>query len=1057
MENKSLPFDPAVYESLPISMFLVEPEFLADGSPEDYRIVYGNAMFVKAWRRLYGERDCTGMHIEADHLLNDYALRMMGRFCAGSPAAFSIYVAQTNLHLHFQPVTGLPAPFMGYFLTDITDDKEQDAKVHFLRNIRQMNNVAVLMRRHDDGHLEAVYASAPFAAMMECTGEEALARMDGMGFFHSTHPEDRPLVRSMLKRRVSDEGNADLTIQLITAKGRRIWCNVHYAFIDDFGEQYIYCTYSNVTVLKQYEERLRSVYVSLGNNFYQMGERTLGLFRVNLTRDTFEEIKGRDLYDTDSTRYPYSESLRLRAEHFPIRSERERFRETFDKNRLSAGYLEGKVSASMVIYSRRKDGRFCFVEYNAALTRHPLSGDMIAFITEQECNSEKVRETLMSKILARQFDMVAYLVDGTYGVTIGDAAHIGRGSIFPITRSGDYGQYLDTQVVPVLDGTEEQRRRVREALSLNVVEEQTKHHEPYVVNIACNLDGEVFHKRFDFYSIDPEAKFYIVLKSDTTEIHREQARRNEQLRIALEEARQANVAKTAFLSSMSHEIRTPMNAIIGLDNIALKDPELTPRAREHLEKIGVSARHLLGLINDILDMSRIESGRMTLKSEEFSFRDFLTQINTLVSSQCQDKGLWYDCRIEGAVDDYYIGDDMKLKQVLINILGNAVKFTPSPGQVCLKIERPAQYREQSTLRFTIRDTGIGMDEAFLPHIFDAFSQEDATTTNRYGGSGLGMAITKNIVEMMNGNISVTSKKGEGTEFTVNVTLRNAERTEGGNGEAQAELREMRVLVVDEDSIACEHAKLVLEEAGISADTCLSGREALDVIRLHHARREEYSLILVDLRLQERNGIDVTRDIRGIVGKDSAIVILTAYNWEEIEEEARAAGVDSFLAKPLFASGVMEAYRQAVNRRRKSGGQTPMAALEGRRILLAEDMAINAEIMIELLEMHEMQVEHAENGEAAVEAFLSHPEGYFDAILMDVRMPVKDGLAATRDIRASGRSDCADIPIIAMTANAFDEDVQRSLQAGMDAHLTKPAEPNRLYETLSLLIGAREKE
>ena len=1050
MSALNLPFDTTAYDALPISTMVYEPVRNGDGSLKDFRLVYGNAVFERDWKRIYHSDSFVGECLKDRTLMDEYSLGMLERFLTETPHSFSTYMPMVNLHLHFEPMTGLPAPYAGVFMTNLTDYEEQEARTHFLRNINQMKGNAVLLRRHEDGRLESVYVSDAFARMMECTVVEALHMADGMGFFRMTHPEDRPFVRSMLKRRVADDGSGNLTIQQITAKRNRIWCNVHFAFIDDFGEQYIYCTYTDVTLLKQYEERLRSVYTSLGASFYQVDEKTLALLRVNLTRNTVEETKGRDLFPTDSSHLPFSELMARRAENYPISAERERLLKTFDRERMSAGYLEGRVTATETLYSRRRDGRDCYVEFSASMTRHPLTGDIIAFVTERECNAEKTRETLMSKILAQQFDMVAYLVDGKYGVSIGDASRITKGSIFPTTRFGDYQQYLETQVLPVLSGNAEYRAAAVQALMLDTIEVQTRLREPYVVNIAIEQDGETFHKRFDFYLIDPEARFYIVLKSDTTELHREQMARNEQLRAALANAEQANVAKTAFLSSMSHEIRTPMNAIIGLDSIALKDPNLPERTREHLEKIGGSARHLLGLINDILDMSRIESGRMVLKNEEFSFSGMLEQINTMIGGQCQDRGLTYDCRVIGTVSPYYIGDDMKLKQVLINILGNAVKFTPAPGTVSLTIEQTRTFEDKAALRFVITDTGIGMDKEYLPKIFEAFTQEDATTTNKYGGSGLGMAITKNIAEMMSGSVSVDSEKGVGSTFTVNVTLRRSERSDAQTQDVRPQ--DMNVLVIDDDEVACEHAKLVLEEIGIVADTATGGAEALQMIELRHARREAYNLILVDLKMPEMDGVEVTRRIRELYNGESTIIILTAYSWSDVEDEAILTGVDSFMSKPLFASNVLYEFQQAIERKRqKEGGETEKADLTGRRILLAEDMLINAEIMKELLQMMEMQVEHAENGALALEMFERNPAGYYDAVLMDMRMPEMDGLEATKAIRALDRPDAKTIPIIALTANAFDEDVQHSLQAGMNAHLSKPVEPERLYDTLSELI------
>ena len=525
---------------------------------------------------------------------------------------------------------------------------------------------------------------------------------------------------------------------------------------------------------------------------------------------------------------------------------------------------------------------------------------------------------------------------------------------------------------------------------------------------------------------------------------------NQALQEALREAEAANRAKTAFLSNMSHEIRTPMNAIIGLDNIALNDPSISAQTREHLEKIGASAHHLLNIINDILDMSRIESGRLTIKNEEFSFSKALEQVNTIISGQCRDKGLHYECRTKGQIDEYYIGDDMKLRQVMINILGNAVKFTPEGGTVTFEIEDVARMDNKATLRFTIADTGIGMSREYLPKLFDAFSQEDSSTTNKYGSTGLGMPITKSIVELMNGTIEVESEKGVGTTFFVTVTLKQADHRSVRENEIELRPHEMSVLVVDDDRIACEHAQVVLGQIGVSCEVVTSGFEAVEMVKMRHARREDYNLILVDWKMPGMDGVETTRQIRAIVGPETPIIILTSYNWEDVEEEARKAGVDTFAAKPLFADTVMDEFREAFKKKNaKLVRET--ADLTGRRILLAEDMAVNAEIMMMVLAMREMEVEHAENGRIAVDMFQKSEPGYYDAILMDMRMPEMDGLEATRAIRALDRPDAKAVPIIALTANAFDEDVQRSMQAGLDAHLSKPVEPEILFETLENLI------
>lgn len=925
-----------------------------------------------------------------------------------------------------------------------------DERNHFLRTIKQMEGASLLLREKTDGRFEVVFVSKNFARLMQCTVDDVFQILNGRSVIAFTHPDDRLAVKRMLRRRVSEDSTKDLTVRHVTANGKVVWCNVNYTFIDDFDEHYVYCTFFDVTSLKVYAQRLQATYMSIGDNFYRANERTLSMFRANLTRNKVEDMQGRDLFGTDSVIRPYSELINLRAVNYPIDEERDAFLETFDAANIKARFLRGETQLSMYLFSRRKDGHYCYVNYRAVFTRHPITNEIIIFIAEQEAGKEKVEGALLDKILARQFDMVAYLANDKYSVVVGDAALIGKGSIFPTTRNGIYEEYLKNQVFPVLVGDEDSRQNLTDALKLSTIRDKLKTSEPYVVNIACNIGGEVFYKRLDFYAIDPRADFYILLKSDTTEIQRKQIEQNNRLRAALDQARQANVAKTAFLSRMSHEIRTPMNAIIGLDNIALHDKELTPTLKGYLEKIGSSARYLLTIINDILDMSRIESGRMSFRNEEFSFTSFVYQINTLIDGQCKDKGLTYDCQLKGDIGKYYIGDDTKLEQILINILGNAVKFTDTGGKVTLIIECTAQYDGQSNFQFTIKDTGVGMSKDYLPKIFEPFSQEDDTTTSRYGGSGLGLAITKNIVQMMNGSITVDSAKGVGTIFVVNVPLKDSARSDSDDAH-EMRPQDFSVLIIDDEKLAREHAKSVLGEVGIDADTCASGKEAIELIKLRHARRDDYNLILVDWLMPELDGIEVTRQIREILGSDTTVIVLTAYDWYEVEEEALKAGVDTFMAKPLASTNALYEFKQAFTRKRQTMPEKKVVDLEGRKILVAEDMPVNAEIMMMILEMRGMISDHAENGKIAVEKFAASPPGFYDAILMDIRMPVMDGLEATAAIRALDHPDAKTIPIIAMTANAFDEDVQRSLKAGMNAHLTKPADPEQLYAALQEFI------
>jgi len=533
---------------------------------------------------------------------------------------------------------------------------------------------------------------------------------------------------------------------------------------------------------------------------------------------------------------------------------------------------------------------------------------------------------------------------------------------------------------------------------------------------------------------------------------------NGQMQAEIEAAKLESEAKTRFLSNMSHEIRTPMNAIIGLDNLALRDDDLKPKTREQLEKIGASANHLLALINDILDMSRIESGRMVLKNEEFSFREFIDQVSIIIHGQCMDKGLNYECHIEGHPNDYYFGDEMKLKQVLINILGNSVKFTDSPGTVSLTVKQLEQNDEKCILQFIMKDTGIGMDDDFIPKLFDAFSQEDTTTTNKYGGSGLGMAISKNFIEMLNGTVEVESKKGVGSVFTVTVELGKSEQSYFSK-HGFVLPKDLRALIVDDDEIACEHAMLVLSSMDIQTDWVMSASAAVDMFNSAISNGVPYDIVITDYKMPKIDGLELTKQLRKISGDKTIIILLTGYNWDSIEDEAKNDGIDIILTRPLFSEVLLHHISSLLEKKKDvivSHEQEEKEALEqsilsGKRVLIVEDVEANAEILADILELEEMESERAENGQIAVDMFSEHEKGYYDAILMDVRMPVMDGLTATETIRALEREDAREIPIIAMTANVFDEDVERSFKAGMNAHLSKPIEPDRIFETLAELI------
>ena len=563
--------------------------------------------------------------------------------------------------------------------------------------------------------------------------------------------------------------------------------------------------------------------------------------------------------------------------------------------------------------------------------------------------------------------------------------------------------------------------------------------------------GAVRVKRYQVFYISRELERVCIARTDVTDIIRQEQQQKEALAAALTAAEQANAAKTDFLSRMSHEIRTPMNAIIGMSAIAAQAVGNDEQVAECISKIGISSRFLLSLINDILDMSRIESGKMLLKNEKIPTEDFLNGLNAICYSQAASKGVDYECIADPTLDDVYTGDAMKLQQVLLNILSNAIKFTGEGGKVTFSAMVRRKVRNMAGLRFTVNDNGIGIGEDFLRHMFEPFAQESMGTTALYGGTGLGLAISKSIVDMMGGTITVRSIKGIGSEFTVDVELgiteeemrRRKRKKENPNFSA------LKTLVVDDDVTVCESAMVTLKEMGIIAEWVDSGQKAIGRVQELCGLGRYFDMILIDWKMPEMDGIETARRIRAMAGPEVTIIIMTAYDWAAIEHEARSAGVNLLMSKPMFKSSLVSAFSRVLGEKEEKEAENKPEIYDftGRRVLLVEDNAINTEVATVVLESRGFTVDTAENGLRAIEMFSKSEAGFYDAILMDIRMPLMDGLTAAKNIRHLTNRDAGTVPIIAMTANAFDDDIEKSKAAGMNAHLAKPIEPERLFQVL----------
>ena len=943
--------------------------------------------------------------------------------------------------------------------------------------------------------------------------------------------------------------------------------------------------------MKRYEEQLQSIYTSLGKNFYLADDSTLVRLRANLTKNIVEEIGGTAAFYTGQTGIPYTETIERRIQFLPIEQEHKEFQDAFSIPALIKAYLDGEVTVSRVLYSRLPDNTVSYVKITANVTRHPLSGDMVAFIKEESNNPEKLASTINGKILAKQFDLVAYIARDVYDVAIGDASLIEHGNIFPKKKHGSYKEYLETQILPALGEDEAYRQKIREAMDLKTVFEMFKVKEPYSVDIEVEMEDGHFYKRFDFYSVDPESEYCIVLKTDTTAVRvaqieqeaqrkeleynkqeladtdeimanagfgmwhmtleegkaprlranakmkellgiagqdlteeeiydawyshvpeterpdvlqrieemlsgklsecinlwihpngremytrfggtvtadengvqslrgyysdvtdsvREDRAQRDALADALVAAEHANRAKTAFLNNMSHDIRTPMNAIVGFTALAASHIDNKEQVKDYLSKISISSQHLLSLINDVLDMSRIESGKMTLDEAEIHLPDMIHDLRTIIHANVASKRLSLFIDTQDVVNEDIIADKLRLNQVFLNILSNAIKFTPNGGTISFRVvEKPVQLAGHTEFEFHIKDTGIGMSKEFQKTIFEAFTREKTSTISGIQGTGLGMAITKSIVDMMSGKIEVFSEEGKGTEFVVTIPCRLS-----GNPtkyEEIPELQGLRALVADDDTDTCLSVCAMLRKIGMRPDWTSSGHEA--VIRTKEAldQADEFRTYIIDWQMPDMNGVETVRRIRKVIGDGTPIIILTAYDWADIEKEAREAGVTAFCSKPLFLSELRDVLVKPLQAREEKGTSKTAVDFTGKKILLAEDNEMNQMIAEAILTEAGFSLNIACDGNIAVQMMKDAPAGTYDIILMDIQMPTMDGYEAARLIRALDDKAKAEIPIIAVTANAFEEDRKLALESGMNGHLAKPYDIPKMMETLAELL------
>lgn len=736
-----------------------------------------------------------------------------------------------------------------------------------------------------------------------------------------------------------------------------------------------------------------------------------------------------------------------------LEEDRERFTECIES-------LEKEGDSVSTEYRvRHKNGEILHIMGNVKLLME--DGELFYQRFLLDCTAQKLQE---KKKEQRQTELmqaltVDYSIACFFDLNTGAGVPIRRDvcdeGAFTADKHGNiyFEQSMEQYIQAVVH--EEDREKMRQFCRVDDLRQKLAEHGVQHANYRAVTGGEVFYyqlKAVRAGSWNRQCGIVIGLRSVDAEIRKEMEQKN-LLETALMQANRASKAKSVFLSNMSHDIRTPMNAIVGFTALAIAHIDQHEQVGEYLKKIMTSGNHLLSLINDVLDMSRIESGRMHLDEKPCSLPDILHGLRSILQSDIHAKQLDLYMDAVDVLHEEICCDKLRLNQVLLNLLSNAVKYTGAGGIISMRItERPGTAEGRADYIFTIRDNGFGMSREFAAHIFEPFEREKNSTISGIQGTGLGMAITKNIVDLMNGTIEVSSELGKGTEVTVCFSFR---LHDGGKQQMDIpKLKNCRALVVDDDFNTCDSVTYMLSQIGMRAEWTLSGKEAL--LRTHQAvtRADNYTVYVIDWMLPDMNGIEVTRRIRREMGDEVPIILLTAYDWKDIEDEAKEAGISAFCSKPLFLSelrGCLHSIVETEEAEQASAEKEPVLH-HGGHILLAEDNEINQEIASAILEDAGFTTDIAGNGQIAVDMLKKSDPGYYQLVLMDVQMPVMDGYTATKAIRALENKAHASIPILAMTANAFEEDKKQAIKCGMNGHLAKPIDVEALLAALDRLLS-----
>ncbi len=780
----------------------------------------------------------------------------------------------------------------------------------------------------------------------------------------------------------------------------------------------------------------------------------MGVYIVDRRTDLFKDILGpgyfRKMVKDKSGKY--LDALRVYCDQLVIKEDQFKFDSLFAYDSLYEYINQGNTYE---ITYKKNDGvnvRLQVSSYSDVEKEKDIS--IWVYINddldERNRRLERQRKAIFG--LASEYSSV-WLIDsktlvGTLIQTIEDAQALEDGFI---EHDGSYNYSSKIEGYGQRYVCDESRKEFIEKTKIDNVLKELKENNTYKVVYKRFCDGKEEYYQVDFSTAGDISNSFVMAFKNVNDVVLAEKEKNEALQMALMSAEHANEAKTKFLNSISHDIRTPMNAIIGFTALARRDIKNEDKVKDYLKKITTSSNHLLSLINDVLDMSRIESGKVKIEEKEVHLPDVFHDIRTIMQPDVASKGIDLFFDTLGVVNEDVICDRLRLNQVMINLLNNAIKFTPNGGTVSVRlIQKPTKHKGFAIYEIHVKDNGIGMSEEFQKHVFDAFAREETSTVSQIQGSGLGMAITKNIINLMNGSIEVKSKPNAGTEFVVTFEFRL--NSNPVVYEKIEELQNVRALVVDDDMNSCCSISEMLSDIGLRSDWTTSGKEAVVRTKFALSRNDSFGVYVIDWSMPKMNGLETVRQIRKIIGDETPIIIMTAYDYADIEEEAYKTGVSAFCSKPIFMSELRDVLSKPFRvKQEKKNKEDDYSCLAGKKVLLVEDNKLNQEVAIELLKDTGLVVDVCDDGDIAVAKMRYAKVKEYDCILMDIQMPRMDGFTATREIRTLSNASIANTPIIALTADAFTETKKAAIEAGMNGHVSKPLNVKEVLKTIKSVL------